>query len=212
MDICRMARARGLKIGKSQIWNLIRNPIYCGSIFVPAYKDEKAVVIKAVHEPIISAQLFDDVQDLLNGKKRKFPARNTLKEELPLRGYLYCLQCGSKLTGSASKGNGGRYFYYHCQHGCKERFKAELANNKLLEKLYEIKANPGVVRALQKNLEVFLSSSKAEKAKLREVLNAELDKEKTRLSTARNMMLDGTLDAAEYKEIKNQYEVTIKKT
>lgn len=32
------------------------------------------------------------------------------------------------LTGSASKGNGSHYFYYHCRSGCKERFRAMEAN------------------------------------------------------------------------------------
>jgi site-specific DNA recombinase len=107
MEIWKRAKEKGLKIGKSQMWNLLRNPIYCGRIFVPAYKDEKAMVIKATHDPIISQELFDEVQEVLNGRRRKFPTRQTAKEELPLRGYLQCNRCGSKLTGSASKGNGG---------------------------------------------------------------------------------------------------------
>jgi len=54
------------------------------------------MVIKASHEPIIYDQLFEHVQELLNGSKRKFPKRQTAKEELPLRG-LDCKQCGSNL-------------------------------------------------------------------------------------------------------------------
>ena len=83
-----MKKAKGLKVGKSQVWDLLRNPIYCGRIFIPAYKDEKAIVIKASHELVISQELFDEVQDVLNGRKRKIPTRKTAKEELALRGYL----------------------------------------------------------------------------------------------------------------------------
>ena len=102
MEIWKRAKEKGLKVGKSQMWNLLRNPVYCGLIFVPAHKDEKVVIFKASHEPLISTELFDEIQNVLNGRKRKFSTRQTVKEELPLRGYLQCKQCGSKLTGSAS--------------------------------------------------------------------------------------------------------------
>jgi site-specific DNA recombinase len=96
MEIWRMARMKRLRISKSQIWNILRNPFYCGRIFIPAYKDEKAMVVKATHEAIITIELFEEVQDILNGRKRKFPTRQTAKEDLPLRGYLKCKQCSGK--------------------------------------------------------------------------------------------------------------------
>ena len=211
MEIWKGAKEKGLKVGKSQMWNLLRNPIYCGRIFVPAYKDEKAVVIKASHEPIISQELFDEVQDVLNGRKRKFPTRQTAKEELPLRGYLECKQCGSKLTGSASKGNGGKYFYYHCQHGCKERFKAEVANKEILKEFVTVSSNKAIIRILKESLEAHLRLSKSDKAKQKDNLQQEIEKARARISSARKLMLDKEIPPAEYKEIKLEYEGEITK-
>ena len=211
MEIWKGAKEKGLKVGKSQMWNLLRNPIYCGRIFVPAYKDEKAVVIKASHEPIISQELFDEVQDVLNGRKRKFPTRQTAKEELPLRGYLECKQCGSKLTGSASKGNGGKYFYYHCQHGCKERFKAEVANKEILKEFVTVSSNNAIIRILKESLEAHLRLSKSDKAKQKDNLQQEIEKARARISSARKLMLDKEIPPAEYKEIKLEYEGEITK-
>lgn len=85
MEIWRMARVKGLRVGRSQMWNLLRNPIYAGKIFMPAYKDEKAMVVKATHEPIISQELYDEVQDVLNGRKRKFPTRQTAKRRTTVK-------------------------------------------------------------------------------------------------------------------------------
>lgn len=46
-----------------------------------------------------------------------------------LRGNLKCSLCGNKLTGSPSRGKGGeRYFYYHCNHCGKERYRADKVN------------------------------------------------------------------------------------
>jgi site-specific DNA recombinase len=211
MEIWKAVKAKGLKVGKSQMWNLLRNPVYCGRIFVPAYKDEKAMVITASHEPLISTELFDEVQDVLNGRKRKFPTRQTAKEELPLRGYLECKQCGSKLTGSASKGNGGKYFYYHCQHGCKERFKAELANKELLKEFVRVSSNNAVIRILKESLDAYLRLSKSDKVQQKEKLGQEIEKAKGRVTHARRLMLDKDIDATEYKEIKSEYEGEIEK-
>jgi site-specific DNA recombinase len=211
MEIWRMARAKGLRISKSQIWNILRNPIYCGRILVPAYKSEKAMVVKASHEPIITHELFDEVQDILNGRKRKFPTRQTAKEDLPLRGYLKCKQCGGKITGSASKGNGGKYFYYHCQNGCKERFKADLANDEIVKKFGEKTPNMGVVRSFREGLENYLKLSETNKIAQKEKLVVEIEKAKSRIANARRLMLDKEIDASEYKEIKNEYEEEIGK-
>jgi len=46
-----------------------------------------------------------------------------------LQGFLACAKCGGKLTGSNSKSrDGSLHSYYHCQRGCKERFRANEAN------------------------------------------------------------------------------------
>lgn len=109
MDIWRMAKGKGLKVGKSQIWNILRNPIYCGKIYVPTYKKEEAMIVQGKHQSLVSEELFNEVQDVLNGRKRKpLGRRYGLTEEYPLRGSLICQQCGRILTGSSARGNTGR--------------------------------------------------------------------------------------------------------
>ena len=211
MDVWRIVRRKGLKVGKSQMWRLLRNPMYCGKIVIPAYKKEEAMVVKGQHEPIVSGELYDEVQDILNGRRRKRPAKNGLKEELPLRGYLQCAKCGRNLTGSASKGNGGKYFYYHCAKGCHERFKAEVANKEFEKELMKICINLNVVELYQTILLDYTKLSEADKAKLLEPLKAEVEKCKTRISNARQLMLDGELEAKEYKAIRDEYEYKARK-
>lgn len=146
-SIRRMVNQKGLKVSRSAFWYLVRNPVYCGKIFIPAWKDEEAHYVKATHEPLIPESLFEEVQDVLHGRKRNIPVKNTKREELPLRGYLLCQRCGRPLTGSASHGNGGKYYYYHCQAslGCKERFKAEEANKSFLKYLQTFKTKEEIL-------------------------------------------------------------------
>ena len=116
-EMSRQARAKGFDCSKNQLWRILRNPFYYGKIILPAYKDEEAELVQGQHEPLISEELFNSVQDVLDGRKKNHPAKHSQKKEFPLRGFLQCRKCSRNLTGSASKGNGGKYFYYHCSCG-----------------------------------------------------------------------------------------------
>ena len=118
-----MAKAKGFDCSKNQLWRILRNPFYYGKIVLPAYKDEETELVPGQHEPLISEELFYSVQDVLDGRKRNYPAKQNQKKEFPLRGFLKCRKCDRNLTASASKGNGGKYYYYHCTCGCNERFR-----------------------------------------------------------------------------------------
>lgn len=207
IDVWREAKAKGLRVARSNIWNLLKNPIYCGQLHIPAYKDEKETLIKAAHEPVISEELFNDVQDVLNGRKKKHPVKQSLQEELPLRGFLQCPRCDNPLTGSASKGNGGRYYYYHCQKGCKERVKADLVNDKFLLELEGIRANRNVIDLFEEVMLDYAKQAGAEKTKTIKQLRDEMDKNQTRLNQAQQLLLDGSIEPGDYKEIKTRYEM-----
>ncbi len=205
MEIWRTAKDKGLNIGKSQMWTMVRNPIYCGKIYIPAYKDEEAKLTPATHQPIISEDLFYEVQAVLSGRKRKGPQKNTMKEELPLRGQLICRKCGNKLTGSASKGNGGRYFYYHCSKGCNERFKADEANNIFIKNLEKISFNHESIGVFLNNLKVRLKVDDSAKAKSTMTVGTEILRHKERIDNAQQLMLDGQLEPQDYRDVKNRY-------
>jgi site-specific DNA recombinase len=99
------------------------------------------LIAKGIHEPIISEELFEEVQAVMAGRKGNWPTKQNAREEFTLRGHLLCSRCGSKLTASSSKGNGGKYFYYHCTPKCGERSKAEEAIFLFAETLQHITLN-----------------------------------------------------------------------
>jgi predicted RNA-binding Zn-ribbon protein involved in translation (DUF1610 family) len=116
----------------------LRNTAYCGKIYVEQYNEEEAHFVPSIHEPLISEELFDKVQDIMDGNANL--ARPNVKiisdENLPLRGFHVCPECGHLITGSASRGRSSqKYYYYHCQSPCGYRYKAEIINNKFLEVL-----------------------------------------------------------------------------
>ncbi|HXB08011.1 MAG TPA: recombinase family protein, partial [Puia sp.] len=103
-QVWRMAQKRGFTKKKANFWQIIRNPVYCGKIIVPKYKNEEATQVKGLHEPLISEALFYEVQAVLNGRRRTYRTRMTVDEQIPLRGFLLCPRCGRNLSASASTG------------------------------------------------------------------------------------------------------------
>ncbi len=56
-------------------------------------------------------------------------------DNLPLRGFLICPQCGRMLTGSASKGRTKYYHYYHCSGTCNFRHSATDVNKRVVNEI-----------------------------------------------------------------------------
>lgn len=210
-ELRRKMNIEGLNVSRTQFWRLLRHQGYIGKVFIPEYKDEPAEWVQGQHEPIIDESTFYKVQDILLGRKKPCPTKNTtFKTELPLRGFLYCPQCGRKLTGSASRGKlGGRFFYYHCSKGCKERKKASEANEVFLEILQALKLDESFYELYGEIItKVFSENKEGIKEKLSELTKA-IEKQKIRLKNARMLMLDGEIDAKDYKELKQEIEATL---
>lgn len=203
------ARERGLKLSRSQFHRLVRNPIYAGLVYVDAYKEEEASYVQGVHEPLVKREVFDQVQDILTGRRKNRPAKNRRRDDFPLRGFLQCSQCGKTLTASTSRGRNGLYQYYHCQPGCKERIKATQVNEDFLKLLREIKPCNEVLDLHYQILKDIIKDSSKDKTREIAKIEAEIARNKQRIKEARQLMLDKALDAAEYKEIKQEYEEAI---
>jgi site-specific DNA recombinase len=209
-QVRKMAVKRGLATTRNGFWYLMRNPLFIGKIAVPAYKDEPLAVVKGIHEPLISERLFYEVQDVLDGRKRKGEAKQRcLKDDLPLRGFLKCSQCNKMLTGSASKGNGGKYYYYHCTCGCKERFRANIANEAFMNLLQQISGNKQMIKTFEKGLSRLYSNNEIESSNELTKAKKELETLQKRLENAQTLMLDGDLDASDYRGIKAKLEPEI---
>jgi site-specific DNA recombinase len=93
----------GTKVFRSVIHRVIINPFYYGVMV------RDGINYFGKHEPIISKNLFDKAQEVLNQSSR--PKSKTLF--FPLRGVMRCKKCGCMLTASIKKG----YRYYYCTNG-----------------------------------------------------------------------------------------------
>jgi DNA invertase Pin-like site-specific DNA recombinase len=85
---------------------------YAGIIVNPWTGDE----IEGLHKPMITKEEMYQIQLVRSGRTKKLSKYNKQNPDFPLRRIVLCGNCNRPLTGSVSRGNGGRYFYYHCAH------------------------------------------------------------------------------------------------
>jgi hypothetical protein len=59
---------------------MLKKPVYCGWVCPPSLRDLR---VKGLHEPLVSEELFNRVQDVLNGKKPTVAARKRHSPAFP---------------------------------------------------------------------------------------------------------------------------------
>jgi len=96
-----------LNIPKSTFHKIPTRKAYCG--LVEKYEKEWEMI----YEPIISREMFFNAQAVLSQKKRTNRNKKyaSISEDFPLRKFVINNK-GKCLTGSYTKGNGGKYPYY----------------------------------------------------------------------------------------------------
>lgn len=207
-EIRQRLRSKGFVCSRNGFNKILRNPVYAGRLFVPAYKDESDCYIKGSHEAIVDEGLFLKVQELLNQRKPVNTAKNTCREEFPLRGYLQCASCGKLLTGSSGLSKSKRrYYYYHCTKGCKEIYSADKVHAAFDELLRSIVSKKEAMDLHQRILKAFFGQSNEERLLSIQNIQSEIDKNKARINKAMQMMLDGEIESGEYKGIKSRFEM-----
>lgn len=101
----------GKRIPPETLAHILRNPIYCGIVESRTW----GISVQGDFEPLVSRDLFDQVQQILAGKATVAAPRPTSSENFPLRRTVLCTMCRQPLTGALSTGKSGRrYGYYRC--------------------------------------------------------------------------------------------------
>lgn len=213
-QIYKLSKEHGFNKTKSLFWDIIRNPTYCGKIFVRKYKDEESQIVKGQHEPIMSEALYYDVQDVLDGRKRgQYKLKVTSTNDLPLRGFLICPTCGKLLTGSASKGRRKYYSYYHCTQGCTVRFKIDIVNDSFVGELkkYIPQTTPSLLEAYKSVLTEAWNDQTNHLRNDRKQLVEQIKALEGKLSYIRDLLSSKELDPADFREMKAEYTAKLEK-
>jgi site-specific DNA recombinase len=202
--------SRNIIVSRNNMCSILKNVLYMGKIIVPADENESLQIIEAIHEPIVSEDLFYKVQQILTVNKKakgKFiPKYAKLRDDFHLRGVINCNTCNNTMTASFSKGKlGKRYGYYHCNH-CKEQRVSAIKVHEAFDKLiHSIVIEPEIRVIYDLILEEQMGGSEKQNKQEVKKLQEQLNQINDRLERLQDLMLDQKLDPDEYVSIKARY-------
>ena len=96
-------RKSGAKVPVSTVHTILRNRLYTGQF------EWNGKLIQGKHEPLVSVELWERVQGVLDGRFAKKAKRG--KHDFAFSGLIACAKCGCSVVGEIKK---QRYVYYHC--------------------------------------------------------------------------------------------------
>ena len=143
------------KVPHQRVAVLLEQCVYAGYVEAPNWGVTRR---QGQHEPIVSPQTFQRIQERLNGGSYA-PRQRNLNEDFPLRGFVECADCGTPLTACWSKGSHQKHPYYLCpKKGCASygksirRAKIEGEFEALLTSIGPTEQVFGIVKKLFKEL------------------------------------------------------------
>ena len=129
------------KLVLDQIKTILTQPLYAGIV---EYLEWGITRRRGLHESIISEATHEKILERLKRPERK--PRETDNLEFPLRRIVNCAVCGTKMTGSVSKGKYKYYPHYTCNNkNCQANPKnitASKMEDDYIELLDKIKIGP----------------------------------------------------------------------
>lgn len=138
-------RNKNGEVVQQRVTDILDQPIYTGHICSETYDISW---LKAQHEPLITLETFDKVQERRKGIA-KAPQRKNIGDDFVCRGIALCADCNVPLRSSWTKGEYKRYPYYLCQtKGC-ESYGKSIARDQLENEVGEL------VRGLEPNASLF---------------------------------------------------------
>lgn len=199
-----------IKKSKGAIHSILNNPFYVG-IMVYGGKE-----IPHRYEHLISREIFDKAQALMHQRNaRKQPFKYAGKE-FAYRGLITCAHCGCRITPELKKrklegGGYNHHVYYHCTNYHRTHDKVLNVKESTLDIQFALLfENLEIPKEKLEELTTSLKQSHQDKNHFLEqeltYYNGELKKQRTRVSTAYEDRLDGSITIEKYEEIRKKAE------
>ena len=193
----------GKKLSKSRIEKMFKDPFYYGAFRWGGR------LYQGTHPPIISKELFNQVQLVFKDKK----AHGYQKQNLAYMGIMRCGDCGCSITGEMKKG--GRYVYYRCTnyHGncssANRYYREEYIDQKLSELVQGCYIDEERLVLIREGLKQSHTDEKAYVASQMSVLNDRYTVLRNRLEKLYDDKLDGKITEDFYAEKRSTWSLEL---
>jgi site-specific DNA recombinase len=198
-------RKSGGRIPGSTVAKILRNRIYTGRF------DWDGKTYQGRHEPIISADLWEQVQDVLDGRIGR--KRRTRQRDFAFSGLIECEACGCAIVGEIKK---ERYVYYHCTgyaDKCRgnpitcrcKHMREEALEQQFTAMLARLHFGDEVLEWVRDALHASHAEERREHGEAIRRLEAECKRLDDRIHAMYADKLDGLIDAAFFQEMSNRW-------
>ncbi len=178
-EVIERLEAMGLKIYKQKLTKILKNPFYCGLI---AHGMLNGKVIEGLHEKLISQELFLKVNEKSKTNSGYGVPHKTEHDEIPLKVFLKCGDCGSPFTGYVVKAK--KLWYYKCRtNGCKCNKSAKELNKKFSDMLENFCIKTELIEPLKAQLSLIWKDLNKEKERDFKNYKAQLNELEKKLET-----------------------------
>jgi site-specific DNA recombinase len=204
--------ARGKPLSPQTFHKLLQNPLYAG--WVTLTSDKTFERVRGLHAPLVSQQLFDDVQAVLAGRSPGAPAKRKLNPDFPLKHFVKCDSCGVPLTGGLCTGRSKRYPHYWCRNpDCRKvKLSGERLEAEFLALLRSLRLTVDDASQIPKLAAKVWSAGQRDEQKEVRRLEARLAEQKRLKRKLLDSMFEGTISNATYKETEEEFRVEIAAT
>ncbi|MDQ3813098.1 MAG: recombinase family protein [Armatimonadota bacterium] len=175
-------------------YDIFHSPFYAG------FTIHNGVQRRGKHEPMITAQEFNRIQDILHGKTKARKRRH----ELLYTGLMTCGFCGLQITAEQHYKSGVHRIYYHCSDTylkCSKKGITESnLEDQLLNQLGNITVDPALCEIALDNIARWHSKQSHNVETILQQQHRTLESIETQRNNLLDLMLKGLItDEAQYK-------------
>jgi site-specific DNA recombinase len=204
LEIVQKMRKMGCSIQYKSFVRIISNPFYCGFITHSLIPDE---TIKGHHPVLVSLELFQKANGILNQNPHKGISKKFKIEELPLKGFAKDESTLSPFTGYTQK---NQWYYKTRDKGTKINQNAKLVHQAFLNEL--VKLEP-VIKDEQKLENLVLNFVKEKMADHFEEQHGKaktITALKSKIVSLEERYVDGVLEMELYHKYRQKFEQEIR--
>jgi len=173
------------------------NPFYFGEF------NWKGVRYKGSHDPIVSRQLWEQCQGIMQAHSRR---TRTPNRTFPFSGLIHCGWCSGMMIGRLHK---QRYIYYHCRNPltvCGEPYiRQEDIETQYVAAVNQLQITESVVERIKAALRKSASHAETYQREATDTLRREYDRLQKRLESAYIDKLDGRIATEMFMQLSSEW-------
>jgi DNA invertase Pin-like site-specific DNA recombinase/ssDNA-binding Zn-finger/Zn-ribbon topoisomerase 1 len=192
---------RGNPLNRHTLWKMLCTRVYAGFVY-----SETVEPRQGLHVPLVSEDVFNAVQDVLSGKRKKYTPHRKVNPNFPLTG-VRCTVCSSPLRGYFAKGrHGGLFGYYDCPKCRQVKSPAAKLEKEFKTMLNQLHPRPEVATEFPKVAARIWNSKQGEMDKSRRALEKQLTAQRTLQSGLVEKYIENKIAEAVYQRMAAEYD------